>query len=84
MVERMLEKLAYVSIGFDMLAAIATFMVVRSTVKAFGSLLIISDYLIFIEVVVAAIIVLLLITMKYYSRIINGISSTMFKIKHGR
>ncbi|MEM0150094.1 MAG: hypothetical protein QXW10_04315 [Candidatus Micrarchaeaceae archaeon] len=80
----MLEKLAYMSVGFDVLAAIATFMMVRPATNVFDPLLILSDYLILIEVVVAAIIVALLVTMKYYNKIINRISDAMFKMKHSK
>ncbi len=78
----MLERLAYISVGFDVLAAIATFFVVHEQTKAFGSLLMVSDYLIFIEVVVAGIIVALLITMKYYNKIVDRVSAAIFKLKH--
>ncbi|MGC8669732.1 MAG: hypothetical protein ACP5TL_01100 [Candidatus Micrarchaeia archaeon] len=81
-IERMLEKLAYLSVGFDALVALATFLVVRVQIKTIGSLLIISDYLVLIEVVVAIIIFTLLITLKYYKKIINNIGMLIFKFKH--
>ncbi|MGC8651771.1 MAG: hypothetical protein ACP5UH_00760 [Candidatus Micrarchaeia archaeon] len=83
-VEKMLERLAYASVWFDVLAAIATFLVMRAPAKAFGSLLIVSDYLIFIEVIVAAIIVIMLMVMKYYSKVTERLSVVMFKMKHAR
>ncbi|MGC8586223.1 MAG: hypothetical protein ACP5K5_01600 [Candidatus Micrarchaeia archaeon] len=83
-VESILEKLAYISVGFDALVAFATLLVMHSSSKAFSSLLFISDFLIFTEVAVAAVIVVLLIMLKYYKKMLESISKSIFKIKHGK
>ncbi|MGC8495882.1 MAG: hypothetical protein ACP5RM_01630 [Candidatus Micrarchaeia archaeon] len=80
--ERMLEKLAYLSVAFDVMAAVATFFAVRTTIRSFSSLLMISDYLIFIEVVIAGILVAMLVTMKYYDKILRSFNIAMFKMRH--
>ncbi len=83
-IESILEKLAYISVGFDALVAFATLLVMHNSSRAFSSLLFISDFLIFAEVAVAAVIVVLLIMLKYYKKMLESISKGIFKMKYGK
>jgi hypothetical protein len=79
--EKMLEKLAYLSVVFDFLVAVATFFVLRG-VQSYSYLLTISSYLLTIEVVIAGILFVSLIALKHYRKLINTVALASFRSKY--
>lgn len=83
-VERVFEGLAYASIAIDSVVAIATLIFMHGIGGSVASntLLIFSDYLVFVEVACAAVIFTVLMIMKHYQRVFSGMSFLMFKTKY--
>lgn len=79
--ERMLEKLAYLSVFFDFLVALATFFVLRG-IQSYSYLLTISSYLLTVEVVIAGILFVSLVALKHYRKIVNGVALASFRSKY--
>ncbi len=69
----LLEKLAYASVGLDFLVAIATLLVLKGF-KFSMSVLVISDYLIFAEVIIAAALFVLIFAIRHYQKIIDAMT----------
>jgi hypothetical protein len=79
--EKMLERLAYLSVFLDAMVAVATFLVIRG-VDAYSLMLTISNYFLTIEVAFAAVIFGTLIALKHYRKIIDGVALTSFRNKY--
>ncbi|MCL5262395.1 MAG: hypothetical protein M1390_00960 [Candidatus Marsarchaeota archaeon] len=80
-IESMLSTLAYASVGSDLFVAAATFLVVRK-MQYSSALLAFSDYVVLIETALAGAIFFTIVALKYYRRLADGISLSMFRAKH--
>ncbi len=80
-IEKFLERLAYSSMAFDVMVAIATLFIVEGGPAYYNFVLMIGDYLIFIEVALAAVAFVSIVTLKNYKKIVKGLDRTMFKIR---
>ena len=67
---RILEHLAYYSVGLDFFVAIATLLVMRGAAGS-SFMLLIAGYLMFAEVVIATVLFTLLIAVRHYRRAIE-------------
>ena len=76
--ERLLERLAYLSVVLDFMVAIATYLVTRG-VQYSAALLMLSGYLIIVEVVLAGVLFAALIAIKHYRKIIDSIALSTFR-----
>lgn len=81
--DRLLERLAYASVGLDFLVAIATLLVMKGF-KFSMSVLIISDYLIFAEVIIAAVLFAIIFAIRHYQRILEAMADIAIKARIGR
>jgi hypothetical protein len=79
--ERMLERLAYFSVVLDALVAIATFLVVRGN-ETYASMLMISNYLLTIEVFFTVMIFVLFVALKHYRKIIDRVAIATFRSRY--
>lgn len=79
--ERLLERLAYLSVGFDFFVALATLLVMQGA-KISGFMLLIGGYLLFAEVALASLIFIALIVAKHYGKIIEGVADATFKNRY--
>lgn len=77
-IEKILERLAYLSVILDAMVAVATFLVIRG-VQAYSLMLTISNYLLTIEVGFAVVIFASLIALKHYRRVIDGVALATFR-----
>ncbi|MDE1860146.1 MAG: hypothetical protein KGH72_00325 [Candidatus Micrarchaeota archaeon] len=68
--EGLLERFAYISIVSDFLIAISTYFVFQN-ISFSKNFLLLSDYLDLIEVVIASVILVLIVTLRYYKRTIS-------------
>jgi len=80
--QKFLENLAYASIGLDAALAVTTLLVIRGVLNSSASLLTLSDYLVFIEVAVAAVMLTAIVALKSYSHFLRGLDMVVFKVKH--
>jgi hypothetical protein len=80
-IEKFLERLAYSSMAFDVMVAIATLFIVEGGPAYYNFVLMIGDYLIFIEVALAAVAFGSIVALKNYKRIVKGFDKIMFKIR---
>ncbi|MCL5099764.1 MAG: hypothetical protein M1158_01425 [Candidatus Marsarchaeota archaeon] len=80
-IESLLSTLAYASVGSDLFVAAATFLVVRK-MQYSTTLLAFSDYIILIETALAGAIFVTIVALKYYRRLAEGLSLSMFRAKH--
>jgi hypothetical protein len=80
-IEKFLERLAYSSMAFDVMVAIATLFIVEGGPAYYNFVLMIGDYLIFVEVALAAVAFGSIVTLKNYKKIVKGFDRTMFKIR---
>ncbi len=80
-IEGLLEKLAYFSVGLDLLVAVATFFVIRGN-ESYALMLTISNYLLTIEVGFTVIIFVLLVAMKHYRKVVDTVALTSFRNKY--
>ena len=83
-IEKFLERLAYSSMAFDVLVAIATLFIMEGGPGYYNFLLMIGDYLIFIEVALAAVAFGSIIALKNYKRIIKRFDRAMFRMRRYR
>ncbi|MDE1857382.1 MAG: hypothetical protein KGH98_04890 [Candidatus Micrarchaeota archaeon] len=74
--EKLLEKIGLASIGLDAIVAVATLFVIKNVAYS-GDILILSDYLVFIEVIVAAILVAMLLMLRYYGKTMKVIGGAI-------
>jgi uncharacterized membrane protein len=78
--ERMLERLAYLSVMLDFFVAVATFFVIRGA--AFSStMLMLGGYLMLVEIVIAVVLLISLVVLKHYRKLIDGVALVRFR-KH--
>lgn len=79
--ERLLERLAYLSVGLDFFVAVATLLVMQGA--AFSSfMLLVGGYLLFAEVLLASVMFLAMVVVKHYRRIIDGVAATTFRNRY--
>lgn len=76
--EKLLERLAYLSVVLDAMIAVATFLVIRG-VQAYSLMLTISNYLLTVEVGFAVVIFLALGALKHYRRVIDKVAIASFR-----
>lgn len=77
-VERLLQKLAYLSVLFDFIIALASLLVLRGA--AFSRLMLtISGDLILAEMVVIGVIFMILMALKHYNSIMDNFAEAAFK-----
>ena len=82
-IEKLLEKLAYISVGLDFIIAVASFLVIRRA--AFSALMLtISGDLIMIEMGVIAGLFVILMAMKHYGNLVAALEQARFRNKHAR
>lgn len=82
-VERLLEKLAYASVGLDFIIAAASFLVIRRA--AFSALMLtVSGDLIMVEMGVIVVLFVTLMAMRYYGRMVTALEQARFRSKHTR
>ncbi len=80
-IERILERLAYLSVGLDFFVAVATLLVMRGA-EGSATMLLLSGYLMFAEVIIAAVLFTSLIAMRHYRKIMNAIVLNTFINKY--
>ncbi len=80
-IEKLLERLAYFSVFLDFLVAVGTYFIIRG-VQSYSVLLIISNYLLMIEVAFAAIIFVALIAVKHYRKLVDKIAIGSFRSRY--
>lgn len=81
--EKLLEKLAYISVALDFIIAVASFLVIRRA--AFSALMLsISGDLIMIEMGVIAVLFVSLMAMKHYGNVVAALEQARFRSKHTR
>ena len=83
-IEKFLERLAYTSMAFDVMVAVATLFIVEGGPGYYQFLLMIGDYLIFIEVALATIAFASIVALKNYKVITKKVDKMMFKIRRYR
>lgn len=81
-IERIFELLAYCSIMLDGVVAVSTFIFINDKFGSSSFLLLISDYLVFLEVILAVVLFVLLIVLKYHKNLLKRFELVMFKTKH--
>ncbi|MGC8649076.1 MAG: hypothetical protein ACP5UN_02565 [Candidatus Micrarchaeia archaeon] len=81
-IEHLFEKLAYFSVGLDFLVAIATFLVMQEHFS--NIMLIIADYLMFFEVIIAGLILIILVVLKHYRLLLDNLTEKTFKNKYSK
>ncbi len=79
--QKLLSKIAYISVGTDFLIAISTYLVIND-VKFSSSALMISDYLDFALVAIAAIMFVLLVLMKLQGHFAERARRMVFRMTH--
>ncbi len=75
-----LERLAYLSIGLDFIVAIATLLLMKG-LKFSASLLMIGDYLIFAEVIIAAVLFLIIFAIRHYQKVLEAMAEFLYRAK---
>jgi hypothetical protein len=83
-IEKFLERLAYSSMAFDVIVAVATLFIVEGGPAYYNFVLMIGDYLIFIEVALAAVAFASILALKNYKIITKKIDKIMFRIRRYR
>ena len=81
-IEKFLENLAYASIVLDAGLSIATLLVIKGALSTSAAFVAISDYLVFIEVILAVVMFTAILSMKHYSKFTSGIDRLIFKAKY--
>ena len=83
-IEKVFEGLAYASIAIDSIVAIATLIFMHGIggSVAGNTLLLFSDYLVFVEVAFAAFLFTVLMVMKHYQKVLTGMNELRFKTKY--
>ncbi len=76
--EKLLERLAYISVGLDFVIALASLLVLRGAAFS-GLMLTISGDLILIEMIVVSVIFVTLMALKHYSNIMDSFAGAAFK-----
>ncbi len=81
--EKALERLAYLSVGIDVLIAVATYLALNG-LKISGTLLMIGGYLMVVEVSLAALIFTCMLLSKHYRRTFDALLLTAFRSEYER
>ncbi len=81
-IEGSLENLAYISIILDAALSVATLLVINGAISSSATFVAVADYLVFIEVILAGIMLAAILGLKHYSKLTYGIEMLMFKAKH--
>jgi hypothetical protein len=79
--QRLLEKIAYISVGADFMIAISTYLVL-SDVRYSSSALMASDYIDLALVVIATVMFAMLAVMKFQKRLSNRAKYIAFRLTH--
>ena len=79
--EKLLERLAYVSVGLDVFVAMATFLVTKGLPYS-SFMLMLSGYLMAIEVGIAAVLFSALVALKHYRKLIDNVALGTFRQVH--
>jgi hypothetical protein len=81
--ERLLERLAYLSVGLDFIVAAATYLLMRG--YSFSqTMLVWSGYLLFAEVVIACILFIAMLGMRHFKKVMRHIDIVSFKSRYRR
>ena len=81
--QRLLERVAFVSVGSDIFIAVSTYLVLKN-VQYSNSLLLLSDYVDFVFVAIAVALFLCVIMLRQASELPRRTNAFMFKVTHGR
>ena len=81
-IENFLENLAYASILLDAGLSVATLLVIKGVLSSSASFVALADYLVFIEVILAGVMLAAIIALKHYSKLTSGIDRLIFKAKY--
>ncbi|MDE1833419.1 MAG: hypothetical protein KGH58_03305 [Candidatus Micrarchaeota archaeon] len=81
-IENFLENLAYASILLDAGLSVATLLVIKGVLSASASFVALADYLVFIEVILAGVMLAVILALKHYSKLTSGIDRLIFKAKY--
>ena len=79
--QKLLDRVAYISVGSDLLIAASTYLVITN-VGFSNSALLLSSYLNFVLVAIAATMFLVLIAMKAQNRVVKKARLFAFKLVH--
>ena len=79
--QKLLSRIAYISVGTDFLIAISTYLVINN-VRFSSSALLISDYIDFALVAIAAIMFALLVVMKFQGSLAERARRMAFRMTH--
>ncbi len=80
-IEKFLERLAYSSMAFDVMVAVATLFIVEGGPGYYNFVLMMGDYLIFVEVALATLAFTSIITLKNYKAIAKKFDRLMFRMR---
>ena len=80
-IEKLLEKLAYLSVALDFFVALATYFVSRGAAFS-NQMLVLSGYLMLIEVALAAVLFAAMIAMRHYRKVMEVISLHTFRNRY--
>lgn len=82
-IKRMLEKLAYGSIALDFLVAVGSLLLLHNF--SYAKLIVtISNYAITAEIIIAAVLMVALLSLKHYNKLINNLDFNRFVIRQKR
>ena len=76
-----LERLAYASVGLDTLVAVATLLVMQGGTEYSAQILMMGDYLIFLEVALAAVAVVSIFVLRHYKSVTKMFDRLAFKVR---
>ncbi len=79
--KKLIDKVAYISVGTDFLIAISTYLVINR-VSFSDSALLLSDYIDFVVVAIVATMFLTLTLMKYQERLIRQLKTMAFRMRN--
>lgn len=80
-IEKFLEQLAYSSMALDALVAVATLFIIEGGPNYYNFVLKIGNYLIFIEVALAALVFASIMALKHYKGMVKRFDRAMFRIR---
>jgi hypothetical protein len=81
-IEKFLKRLAYSSVLLDALVAVATLFVIEGKSGYSGMVLMTGDYLIFVEVLLAAVAFASLLALRHYKKIFKGLDKMVFRARY--
>jgi hypothetical protein len=79
--KKLIDKVAYISVGTDFLIAISTYLVINR-VSFSDSALLLSDYIDFVVVAIVATMFLTLTLMKYQERLVRQLKTMAFRMRN--